>query len=128
VKAATVIYDGDCGFCTAAVGVASRRLSAPVETVPMRRADLAGLGIPESDARRALQWIGPSGEREEGHRAVAAWLRSSGGVWRTVGSLLTAPGLDRLSGLAYRVVASNRRRIPGPWARTCAVTPPDDSR
>jgi len=120
-----VIYDGDCGFCTAAARLALRHLRGPVTAVPIAGADLAALRVPEEDARRSLQWVGPDGARLQGHRAVAAWLRTGGRGWRVAGSLMTAPGLDLLSAGAYRVVAANRRRMPGRWPRACAA-PPDD--
>ena len=59
--------------------------------------------------------------REQGHRAVAAWLHSAGGGCRVLAALLTAPGLDAVAAAAYRLVAANRRRIPGPSPRTCGV-------
>jgi predicted DCC family thiol-disulfide oxidoreductase YuxK len=120
VAAATVLYDGDCGFCTASVRAASRRLRAPVQAVPWQRADLAALGVPPGDARLAVQWIGADGTRFQGHRAVAAWLRGSGGGWRVLAALLTAPGLDAVSAAGYRLLVANRHRIPRPWARSCA--------
>jgi len=128
VVAATVVYDGDCGFCTAFVEAASRRLRTRVSTLPWQRADLAALGLTEDDARLALQWLGADGVRLSGHRAVAAWLRGAGGVWRVCAALLTAPGLSAVAAAAYRLVAANRRRIPGPWERSCAVPPADQGR
>jgi predicted DCC family thiol-disulfide oxidoreductase YuxK len=123
VVAATVIYDGECGFCTACVDAASRRLRTRVSIVPWQRADLVALGVPEGDARLALQWVGADGVRLQGHRAVAAWLRDAGGLWRVGAALLTAPGLNTVAAAAYRLVAANRGRIPGHWKARCAVPP-----
>ena len=92
--------------------------------MPWQRADLAALGVPESDARLALQWLGADGVRLQGHRAVAAWLREAGGLWRVCAALLTAPGLNTLAAAAYRLVAANRGRIPGPWKAAGCAAPP----
>ncbi|HEX7581604.1 MAG TPA: DCC1-like thiol-disulfide oxidoreductase family protein [Gaiellaceae bacterium] len=119
-----MIYDGDCGFCTASVEAASRRLRTRVSIVPWQRADLVALGVPEGDARLALQWLGADGVRLQGHRAVAAWLRDAGGLWRVCAALLTAPGLSQVAAAAYRLVAANRRRIPGRRETGCAAAPP----
>jgi predicted DCC family thiol-disulfide oxidoreductase YuxK len=108
---ATVVYDGECGLCTTLAGVAARRLGGPVDVVALHDADLDRLGVADRDARRALQWIGADGERHQGHRAIAAWLSGTG--HRKIARLLTAPGVDAVAGLAYRFVATNRRRIPG---------------
>jgi predicted DCC family thiol-disulfide oxidoreductase YuxK len=118
-----VIYDGDCGFCTASVAAASRLLRTRVSIVPWQRVDLVALGVPESDARLALQWLGADGVRLQGHRAVAAWLREAGGLWRVCAALLTAPGLNAVAAAAYRFVAANRGRIPGRWRARRAVPP-----
>ena len=122
--AATVIYDGDCGFCTACVDAASRRLRTRVSTVSWQRADLVALCVPESDARLALQWVGADGVRLQGHEAVAAWLREAGGLWRVCAALLTAPGLNVVSAAGYRLVAANRGRIPVRRRAGCAPPAP----
>lgn len=118
-----MIYDGECGFCTACVDAASRRLQTQVSVVPWQQADLAALGVPVRDAQLALQWLGADGVRLQGHRAVAAWLRDAGGLWRVCGVLLTAPGLNAIAAAAYRLVAANRGRIPGHW-EACRAIPP----
>ncbi len=104
---ATVVYDGDCGFCTTLAGAAARRLGGDVELMALQDADLAALGVPEEEARRSLQWIGADGERRQGHRAIAAWLAGTGR--RRLARLLTAPGIDAVAAVAYRFVAANRR-------------------
>ena len=112
MAAATVIYDGECSFCAVCIDAASRRLRTRVSIVPWQRADLVALGVPESDARLALQWLGADGVRLQGHRAVAAWLREAGGLWRVCAALITAPGLNAVAAAAYRLVAANRGK-PG---------------
>jgi predicted DCC family thiol-disulfide oxidoreductase YuxK len=104
--AGTVVYDGECGLCTTLAGAAARRLGGGVELVALQDADLPGLGVSEQDARSALQWIGADGERQQGHRAIAAWLAGTGR--RRLARLLTAPGIDAVAALAYRFVAANR--------------------
>jgi predicted DCC family thiol-disulfide oxidoreductase YuxK len=74
VVVATVVYDGDCGFCTAFVRAAERRLHVPVKTVPWQGAPLEQLGVTQAGAERALQWVVQDGSRREGHLAIAAWL------------------------------------------------------
>jgi len=117
VTVATVLYDGDCGFCTACAGATARQLGVAVALVPWQLADLDALGVPRADAEQRLQWVTPSGVRREGHEAVAAWFRA-GGRGR-LAAVLTAPVAGRVAALAYRAVAANRRRIPGPWPRSC---------
>jgi predicted DCC family thiol-disulfide oxidoreductase YuxK len=121
VTVATVLYDGDCGFCTACVTAVAQRLRVPVALEPWQRADVDALGVPRTDAERRLQWVTPAGDRREGHEAVAAWLRAGGRAH--LAAILTAPVAGRAAALAYRAVAANRSRIPGPWPRTCRRPP-----
>jgi predicted DCC family thiol-disulfide oxidoreductase YuxK len=121
---ATVVYDGDCGFCTWTAIHGQRLLAADVDVVPWQRADLAALGLDRGAAAKAVQWVVPGAPPRAGHRAIAAWLIASGLPWSPAGWLLRLPPVSWLAAGTYRVVARNRHRIPGPWrsSGTCKVT------
>jgi predicted DCC family thiol-disulfide oxidoreductase YuxK len=112
------IYDGDCGFCTRCVDWARRR--SDVEFVPFQRTDLASHGITPDQAAAAVQCV-RNGQVVSGARAVAAVLRASRGGWQVLGWLMRVPGINVVADLAYRAVARNRHRLPGPAA--CAIEP-----
>jgi predicted DCC family thiol-disulfide oxidoreductase YuxK len=113
---ATVIYDGDCGFCTWSATNGQRLLPADVTVVPWQRVDLDALGVSPEAAARAVQWVGPGdAPRRAGHRAIAAWLIASGLPWSLAGRLLVLPPVSWLAAGVYRLVARNRHHIPGPW-------------
>ena len=80
-----VLYDADCGFCTASVRAAQGR------------------------------WVGARIDA-----TVATVLRASRGPWPVVGQLLRLPGVRRVAGWGYAVVARNRHRLPGATA-ACEV-------
>lgn len=108
----TLVFDGDCGFCTRSADWVATRSDAAVE--PWQRLDLAAHGLTEDEVRTAAYWLDPDGgEPLRGARAVAAALRACGRPWRGVGVLLDLPPLRPLSALGYRVVAANRHRLPG---------------
>jgi predicted DCC family thiol-disulfide oxidoreductase YuxK len=108
----TLLFDGDCGFCTSSARVAAR--IAPAATVvPYQRADLAALGVSAVDAAAALQWVADDGRVAAGGAAVAGLLRGAGGGWAVLGRLLDLPGIRVLAGVVYRVVAAQRHRLPG---------------
>lgn len=107
-----LVYDGDCGFCTSSVRLLER-IGARAETVPWQRADLPGLGLTEEVAAASVQWVETDGAIHSGHEAVAAALVSAGGIWAPAGRLLLRPGISPLAAGAYRLVAANRRRLPG---------------
>jgi len=121
---ATLIYDGDCALCTWTAARGQRLLPAPVTAVPWQRADLAALGLDQAAVEHSVQWVAPGQKPQAGHRAIARWLIASGLPWSLAGRLLLVPPISWLGAGAYRLVANNRHRIPGPWRRggvACAV-------
>ena len=55
-----VLYDADCGFCTASAGwLGRRKLRTAIS--PLQRADLAALGVDADRARRQIPFVEPDG-------------------------------------------------------------------
>jgi predicted DCC family thiol-disulfide oxidoreductase YuxK len=108
----TLLFDGDCGFCTTTANVAAR-IAPLADVVPYQRADLVSLGVAEDAVAKAVQWVAVDGRVFAGAAAIARLLRSAGRGWRLIGLLLSAPGLRLLAELGYRVVSANRHRLPG---------------
>ena len=108
-----LLYDGDCAFCTSCVRLVEKRIRPDAEIVPWQFADLAELGVSEEQATAALQWVQADGTIHAGHEAVAAMLGSSGPIWRIVSRILLLPGISWMAAQAYRLIASNRHRLPG---------------
>jgi predicted DCC family thiol-disulfide oxidoreductase YuxK len=113
----TLVYDGDCGFCTTSANWISRRW--PVEggptAVPWQRLspdDVAEAHLSEDDFKRAAWWI-DGDNRQEGSRAVAHALIAAGGLWAIAGRILLVPPISWLASLGYRIVARYRYRLPG---------------
>lgn len=107
-----LVYDGDCGFCTASARLAERWLHlADVE--PWQFLDLASLGLTAEQCGAAVQWVDGSGRVASGERAVIAALRHAGGAWGVVGRVLAVPGIRLLASAGYRLVARHRHRLPG---------------
>lgn len=121
-----LLFDGDCGFCTAVVDWLASRLGRRARALPWQHADLGGLGLERDEAADAVWWIEPAGDRFRGHRAVAKALEACGAPWSLAGSLLEKPGIRRLAAAGYGVVSRNRHRLPGtqPANRRGADTPP----
>jgi predicted DCC family thiol-disulfide oxidoreductase YuxK len=109
----TLLFDGACGFCTAAVYWIDTRLERRTRLVPWQEAPLADYGLAPEEARRTVWWIEPSGERFHSEQAVARALGSCAPRWQRLGRLLRAPGIRRLARTGYRLVARFRHRLPG---------------
>ena len=109
-----LVYDGDCGFCTRSARWIERRLPADVPVVAWQSLpDLSAHGLTPEGVASAAWWIEPDGSPLAGHLAVGASLRAAGGAWGLVGRAILRPPLRWLARPAYRIIASNRYRLPG---------------
>lgn len=123
-KGATLVYDGDCAFCTWSAAAGRRWLPAQVTLLPWQQADLPALGLSRAAVANAVQWVAAGESPRSGHRAIARWLIVSGLPWSVAGRLLLVPPVSWAASWIYRAISVNRHRIPGPWRRTgtsCAV-------
>lgn len=108
----TLVYDGDCGFCTRSARWVER-LPVRAEIVPWQEADLSALRVTRERARHEVLWVAPGGRVFGGAAAVAELLKQCGLPWRLLGSVLSAPVVRGLADIAYRWVSANRSRLPG---------------
>ena len=106
-----LLYDADCGFCTATAGWLRRR-GMTAQLRPLASADASW----ELDQRRAmteLPFRHPSGRFTWGAEAIADALATCPAPLRLLGRLLaTRVGL-LVARPCYRLVARNRHRLPG---------------
>lgn len=119
---AVLVYDGDCGFCTASADRLLRWSRGSLAVVPWQGADLDALGLTPAECSSAVQLVSSTG-RASGGAAVAAALRNCRQPYRTAGTLLAWRPLHPLVERAYSLVAANRHRLPG---STCAVSDGDE--
>lgn len=108
----TLVYDGDCGFCTTCVRVMAKLRLRADAVIAWQHADLDALGLTPEQCMTAVQWVGADGTRASGHLAVAELLKANG-AWKPVGMLLRAPGVSWLAARAYTWIADHRMSLPG---------------
>lgn len=124
----TLVYDGDCGFCTASARWIGRRLRGGVRVVPWQSIpDLAATGLTEADVARAAWWIDVDGSLHEGHAAIGHALLAARRAWPIVGRLILVRPIAWLAAPVYRLVAANRHRLPGA-TDACRVDTPAERR
>jgi predicted DCC family thiol-disulfide oxidoreductase YuxK len=110
----TLVFDGDCGFCTTSARMVERRFAVPgLVVVPWQRADLDALQLTAEQCTELLQWVGADGSHASGADAIAALLLTNRAPWRWLGHLLRLPGLRWSAAVVYGWVARNRHRLPG---------------
>ena len=108
-----MIFDGDCGFCTASVNVIRRWIRPDADIEPWQRTDLAQFGLTEQECTVAVQFVDPQGSVTSGSRAVMAALRTAPLPWPVLGAIGDAPGIAWVADRTYRWIAANRFRLPG---------------
>ena len=116
-----MIFDGDCGFCSACVRWGYRNLKRMPESIPFQVIDVATYGLTLEQVKSAVWLIEPSGKHNRGHLAVAALLALQPEFyWRFLAGLMRAPILSGLAALGYRLVVRFRHRLPGA-TEACAM-------
>jgi len=127
----SIIFDGDCGFCTRSVRVGqSLDWLKTLRWLPRFSKEAEELGVPLEASERAIQMV-QRGNVFSGWRALKRmavrfplfWIVSAGLVWLTPWSaLVIALGLSPLANFigdpVYGWIARNRMRISG---STCGL-------
>jgi predicted DCC family thiol-disulfide oxidoreductase YuxK len=121
---ATLVYDGDCAFCTSSVRWVPRLRLRVDEIVAWQFADLASFGLTEKECDESA-WLVVGDRRWSGATAAGRLLLRSPWYWRPFGVLLLTPPFSWIAKAAYRWIARNRDRMPGGTA-ACAL--PQDQR
>jgi len=85
----TLVYDGECGFCTRSARWVERRDRAGrISVRPSQEAGLIErLGLSREEADRASWAVEAEGRKFEGAAAINRVLRDLGGGWSVVGSV-----------------------------------------
>lgn len=108
-----LLFDGDCGFCTASVDWLTAHLPAPPTMLPLQHALLEGYGLTREEAERKVQLV-VGGERFAGAGAVSAMFRHQPQfLWRFAGWLMRVPPLSWVADSGYAVVSHFRHLLPG---------------
>jgi predicted DCC family thiol-disulfide oxidoreductase YuxK len=120
----TLVFDGDCAFCTSSVHWAQRWCRPAVRFVPWQEIDLEANGLTYDQVTSAVRWLAPraprSGAAPHGAAAVGRLLLRSRWPWRPIGALLLVPPFSWIAAGIYRLIAANRHRLPG-GTPACAV-------
>jgi predicted DCC family thiol-disulfide oxidoreductase YuxK len=111
-----LIFDGDCGFCSAVSERLASRWTAPGEALSACRLGVDGLhalGLTGAEVRRAAYWVDEEGQLFRGYAAIAKALLLGRPASRCVGRFLLIPPVSWLARAGYWLVARYRYRLPG---------------
>jgi predicted DCC family thiol-disulfide oxidoreductase YuxK len=121
----TLVYDGDCAFCTSSIRVLGRLRLLAGAVIAWQHADLAALGLSQEQCEAEVQWVADDGTISSGHEAFARLLLDNALPWHPLGRLLLVPPFSWLAARVYDFLAANRYRLPG-GTPACAL--PQDQR
>jgi len=113
----TLLYDGDCGFCTTTAAWVSQRWpkhDAP-RAVPwqlLSAQEVLASALSSDDLASAAWWL-DGHRRDRGARAVARALIATESSWSVVGRILLVPPVSWVAPWGYRLIARFRYRLPG---------------
>jgi predicted DCC family thiol-disulfide oxidoreductase YuxK len=115
----TLIYDADCGFCTTSATHLASRGTFGLQAWQFID-DLPSLGLDLSKVTEAAHWVEGGRVVASGSDAIAAALKSRGGLARLLGAVLANAPAKYPARLGYALIAKNRHRMPGGTA-ACRV-------
>jgi predicted DCC family thiol-disulfide oxidoreductase YuxK len=110
---ATVIFDGDCGFCQKSVNFALKHIKPEVTFVAYQVIDPTDFGLSITQCQTSLQFVSANRISYVAHNAVARMLLTAKFPWFIFGRLMLMPGVNKIMSYGYKLVAKNRHRLPG---------------
>ena len=118
LETATLIFDGDCGFCTSTANYIVAHSHSPITAVAWQLTDVTQYGLltPQTADRVWLVTTDAAGHQERfgGSDAFAKILiLQRNPLLKAVGQLLLIPPFCAIAGIGYRLVARYRHRLPG---------------
>lgn len=116
-----MIFDGDCGFCTASVKVIKRWIKPDCDIEPWQFIAIEHFNLTPEECSIAVQYVDADRRVHSGSRAVMRMLRDAPMPWPTVGAIGDAPGIAWVADRAYKWIALNRDKLPGSTP-ACAVS------
>lgn len=110
---ATLIFDGDCGFCTSTANFVVKHSSYPIVAHAWQLTDVSRFGLLEQQAAERV-YFSISGQNYGGHLAFAYILFvQDNWALKAIGWIMTVPPVCWLASIGYRLVARFRHRLPG---------------
>lgn len=110
----TLIFDGDCGFCSTVANWLNARFRYPVAVVPYQWVDLTVFNLTLEEAAAAVRYLTADGTMLSGAAAIAAALKACRNpLLRLAGLILGLKILTPITNPGYRLLARYRHRLPG---------------
>lgn len=109
---ATLVYDADCGFCTASASWLARRGGFDIQAWQFID-DLSAHGLNEKLVEEAAHWVDDGERVASGSDAIGRALIARGGAMTLAGRFVLSPIVRPAARRAYAIIARNRHLMPG---------------
>lgn len=109
----TLVFDGDCGFCTTSAKWIERRLGDTVRVEMWQALDLASMGLTADEVSTAAYFVDPDGTLHRGHLGIGRSFEHMALPYRLTGWAMQRPPVSWIAAPVYRLVAKYRYRLPG---------------
>ena len=109
----TLIFDGDCGFCTTAANFIVKNSKTKIVAVPWQRTDLSKFSLTEAQVADQVYLVVDE-DSFGGHVAFAMVFRVQPNSFvRFMGKMMMSRYLRWFAAPTYRLVAKYRHKLPG---------------
>jgi predicted DCC family thiol-disulfide oxidoreductase YuxK len=109
----TLIFDGDCGFCTTSANFIVKESKPKVTAIPYQWAALQKFGLTIQETEKKV-YLNVSGKNYSGHKAVAKLLRMQPNYFlKVLGTLAVVPPFTWVGAGIYWLTAKYRHKLPG---------------
>ena len=110
---ATLIFDGDCGFCTSTANFIKARSSAAIDVQAWQLIDVTRFGLTAEQTASRVYFV-TGGKAFGGHAALAkVLLAQRNWLFKVAGGIMLTPPFSWLAHLGYLLVAKYRHKLPG---------------
>ncbi len=110
---ATLIFDGDCGFCTSTANLIKAKSSVPIAVHAWQLIDVTTFGLTQEQTASRVYFVS-DGNAFGGHAALAKVLLAQRNWWfKIVGAIMLTPPFSWAAHLGYLLVAKYRHKLPG---------------
>ena len=109
----TLIFDGDCGFCTTVAYRAVEKSVEPLRAEAWQLTDLSRYGLTAAQAKKRV-YLFHEDRLYGGHQAVAVMLTlRNRWYYSLLASFMLVPPFSLVAIIGYWLVARFRHRLPG---------------
>jgi predicted DCC family thiol-disulfide oxidoreductase YuxK len=109
----TLIFDGDCGFCTSSANFIVKVSKPKVTAIPYQWAELQEFGLSLEETQKKV-YLNVAGNNYSGHLAVAKLLRMQPNILLSaLGAVAIVPPFTWAGAGIYWLTAKYRHKLPG---------------